>query len=186
MKIKKTFLLSLSLVALGAYAQEADKTTTSTFPAPTAVTETSEYKVHMGANVGFNTPEGSNGTTANVGVEVGYQPYIPYGVGAELFTTHIDSDNNQDEQRTALLAKGSYNFGGEAPVIRHSWIGLGAGPVYSGDTWEVGLAPQLGFDLPFDSVEFPGISMGGNAKYLVTSTDTPDAFMLNLALKYWF
>ena len=183
MRIEKTLLI-MALAATTAFAEE--QTTTSTFPAPTPVMERSEYKVHMGASLGTSIPEGSYDTTANLGIEVGYQPYIPYGLGGELFTSQMDADEGKDTQRTALLAKGSYNFGGEAPVIRHSWVGMGAGPVYSNSVWEVGLAPQLGFDIPLDTVEAPGLTLGANAKYLITSTDTADAFMLNFAVKYWF
>lgn len=183
---------TLNLVAIAllscqvAYAQEAEKTTTSTFPAPTPVESAEEFKMHMGLNLGTSTPEGSHDTTANLGVEVGYQPYIPYGLGAELFTTQVDADGGNDDQRTALLAKGSYNFGGQAAVLRHSWVGLGAGPVYADGTWEVGVAPQLGFDIPVSKINNQDLSIGANAKYLITSTDSPDAFMANFAMKYWY
>lgn len=184
--LKFSGLMVLCFTMNTALAQESEQTTTSTFPEPAAVESVEEYKVHMGINMGLSTPEGSYDTTGNLGVEIGYQPYIPFGLGAELFTTQIDADRGGDDQRTALLAKGSYNFGGETPVIRYSWAGIGAGPVYADGLWEVGLAPQVGFDVPVTKINNQDLTLGGNAKYLITSTSSPDAFMANFAVKYWY
>jgi len=185
--LMKAITVSLLALSVGpVLATETEHTTTSTFPGPAPVETADELKVHMGLNLGFNTPEGSHDTTSNLGVEVGYQPYIPFGVGAELFTSQIDSDNNQDEQRTSLLARGTYNFGGEAPIVEYSWVGLSAGPVYADGVWEVGVAPQLGFDIPATKINGQDLTLGANAKFLVTSTDSPDAFMANFAVKYWY
>lgn len=182
----KSLALIVSLNMGVALAQTSEQNSSSTFPAPTPVESQEEFKVHMGMNLGFTTPEGSHDTTPNLGVEVGYQPYIPYGLGGELFTSQIDADTGKDEQRTALLARGTYNFGGEAPVIRNSWVGLGAGPVYADGVWEVGVAPAVGFDIPVTRINNQDLSLGANAKFLVTSTDSPDAFMANFAVKYWY
>jgi hypothetical protein len=189
--MSKKLLKQVSIVCLVfssslVMAQDPAKTTSSTFPAPTPIETQEEYRVHMGVNLGFNTPEGSYDTTSGLGVEVGYQPYIPFGVGAELFTTQIDADKGNDEQRTTLLGRGSYNFGGTAPVIRNSFVGLGAGPVYADGVWEVGLAPLVGFDIPVTKINDQDLTLGANAKFLVTSTNSPDSFMANLAVKYWY
>jgi len=168
-------------------AEDSKQMVSGTFPRPAEVSSPAEERVHMGLNMGFNSPEGSYDSAMGFGVDVGFQPYIPYGLGAELFTTEMDADDtNNDDQRTALLAKGSYNFGGEIPVIRHSYVGLGAGPVLTGSTWDVGLAPLAGFDIPVTKLSGKDLSLGANIKYLATLSDTPDSFMTNFAVKYWY
>lgn len=176
------FVVSARLV----FAQDGDTRTEGTFPEPKAVETREENRIHMGINAGLSVPDGSYDTTANLGVDVGFQPYIPFGVGAELFTTEIDADRGEDDQRTALLGRGTYNFGGEVPLIRHSFVGLGAGPVVTGGTWEIGIAPMAGFDIPVTKINGRDLTLGANAKYLVITSATPDAFMANIAVKYWY
>ncbi len=172
-------------LAAPAFAQDMNRTE-GILPQPRKAETREERKIHAGANIGVNSPEGSYGSTPNIGVDVGYQPWIPYGVGAELFTSNINPDSGTSNQRTALLGRGTYNFGGELPVLRHSYAGLGLGPVLTGSTWEVGVAPQLGFDIPLELATERDLSVGFHLKYLVTTSPTPDALLTNFAMKYWF
>jgi hypothetical protein len=176
------FVVSARLV----FAQDGAAHTEGTFPTPKAVESRGENRIHMGLNAGLTVPDGSYDTTPGLGLDVGFQPYIPFGVGAELFTSEIDADKGGNDQRTALLGRGSYNFGGELPLIRHSFVGLGAGPVVTGGIWELGIAPMTGLDIPVTKINGRDLTLGANAKYLVITSGTPDAFMANLAVKYWY
>ncbi len=184
--ILKITLACFAVSARLVFAQDADSRTEGTFPQPKAVETREDQRVHMGVIAGLNVPDGSYDTTPNIGVDVGFQPYIPFGVGAELFTSEIEADRGGQDQRTALLGRGTYNFGGEVPLIRHSFVGLGAGPVVTGSTWELGIAPLAGFDIPVTKINESDVTLGANAKYLVITSDTPDAFMANVAVKYWY
>lgn len=186
--MKKTLLCLLATTALRAYAQDASEQTVGTFPEPKEVETYEEQRIHMGINLGVNSPSGGYDTSTGLGVDVGFQPYIPFGVGAEAFTTDMDENNvNNDDQRTAVLARGTYNFGGEIPVIRHAYVGMAAGPVLTGETWDIGLAPLTGFDIPIAKLANGNdLSLGANIKYLYTTSATADAFMTSAAVKYWY
>ncbi len=186
--MKKTLLCLLATTAFSAYAQETTDKMVGTFPEPKEVSTYEEQKLHMGLNVGMNSPSGSYDNSMGMGVDVGFQPYIPFGVGAEVFTTEMDEDDvNNDDQRTAILGRGTYNFGGEVPVLRHSFVGLAAGPVLTGETWDIGLAPLTGFDIPIAKMmNGSDLSLGASIKYLYTTSATADAFMTSAAIKYWY
>lgn len=181
MRCKHVFTLSL-LLAVPAMAQE---NSTATYPEPRPAETHAEEKIHAGLNLGVNSPEGSGGASPMLGVDVGFQPYIPFGLGAELFTGQIEDDDD-NVQRTGLLARGTYNFGGEMAVIRHSFIGVAAGPVLTDDVMELGYAPVLGFDAPIKVDGKSSMTLGFNVKYLMTSTDSADGLMSNAAVKFWF
>lgn len=181
----KIFLLCLfAATALHVSAQDI---TQGTFPEPKKVTNRKEQMVHMGLSLGVNNPSGGYDTSLGMGVEVGFRPYVPFGVGAEVFTTNMNENNvSSNDQRTAALARGSYNFGGAIPVIRHSYVGMGAGPVVTGNTWDVGLAPLTGFDIPVNEQVGSALTLGASLKYLYTTSATADAFMMSAAVKYWY
>ncbi len=182
--MKKTLICLLATTTFSAFAQEA---TVGTFPEPKKVTTYEEQKIHMGLNLGVNNPSGGYDTSMGMGVDVGFQPYIPFGVGAEVFTTDMDENNvNNDDQRTALLARGTYNFGGEIPVLRNSYVGMAAGPVLTGETWDLGFAPLTGFDIPVADLNGSDLTLGANIKYIYTTSATADAFMTSAAVKYWY
>lgn len=184
--------LSLSLSAF-AQMSEAEKAKVEnklegTLPESREATR-DEYKVHMGLSAGVNSPNGDVESSPEFGVNVGFQPYIPFGFGGELVTSEI---NDTNIQRTSLLARGTYNFGGDIPVLRSSFIGVAAGPMwinFDGDNndeveWSAG--PLAGFDIPLKSgANSDYLSLGLQAKYLYT-TDSEDALSAGLALKYWY
>jgi hypothetical protein len=144
---------------------------------------TSENKPHIGLLAGVTVPEGEGDETAEVGVDIGYQPLRNYGFGAEFTNATVDT-GVEDVARNTLLLKALYHFG-EETMIRYGYLGLGAGAVFvSDDTLEM-IAPIAGFDVPVTSQDTEYITLGANARYNVIADET-DAFTLSGAVKYWY
>lgn len=182
--------LSGSFVMSQAYAQDVGESQT-TFPKPSAVENGEMYQPHVGIIAGHSMPEGSYDSNIEYGIDVGYQPYIPFGLGVEISQATYDGEGQNPELiRTKALVKASYNMGGNIPIIRDSYLGLGVGPMleraYANDLVYVGYMPNLGFDVPLKDIGDDKFSLGGNARYLISSSDTPDVFSVNGVLKYWF
>lgn len=124
------------------------------------------------------------------GLEMGFQPFVLYSLAVEFSGYANDPAGDLPPlTRTKLLGKGMYNFGGNTPVIRHSYIGLAAGPVWdniSNDVaTELGIAPFLGFDIPLAG-RASRFSLGANANYLFVSGGKPETLAMNGMVKYWF
>lgn len=188
---KKILLSALLLTAFSTHAQmstneknNVENKMEGTFPEAKEVTSKDEYKIHMGLTAGVNSPNGDADSSAEYGVNVGFQPYIPFGVGIEAMTAELDESN---VQRTSVLARGTYNFGGDIPVLRNSYAGVTTGPMFiDGDEVEWSAGPLAGFDIPLTGGKTSDyLSLGLQAKYLYT-TDTQDSFSAGLALKYWY
>lgn len=150
-----------------------------------------ELKPHIALLAGPSIPEGSYNTGAEYGIDVGFQPYVPFGLGLELTSATYDADGASDDYtRTKLMAKGTYNLAGMLPVLRYSYLGLGVGPMYESTndatTLYMGLMPNLGFDIPLTTAPSEYLSLGANARYLITNSGGPDVFALNGVMKYWF
>lgn len=160
----------------------------SAMPMHRPVANRSELAPHIGLMAGVAAPEGRYGTNGEYGIDIGYQPYIPFGAGLEV--SHVELRNSTDNdklERTNVLLKASYNFGGTTPVIRDSYIGLGLGAVLKQDGTDLATAPFFGFDIPLAArAEDANFSLGANAKYLIVSGSDPDAFSVNGVLKYWY
>lgn len=163
---------------------------------PSAATSTtkveSEFyglqRPHFGITAGVSTPEGNYDSSGEIGLNFGYQPYVPFGIGASISATRNEPrDSRPDIERTTVLGRATYNFGGETPVIRHSWVGVAAGPVFSDDGTDFAAAPILGFDIPVSS-ELTGsfLSVGAEAQYLVVSNEQPDSLGVNAVVKFWY
>lgn len=178
------------LITTSAFAQTAEVEKTEepgpTFPVVKEVNNSEERRVHLGLNLGINSPEGSLGSTPELGIEVGFQPLIPFGLSFELSTSKFDGADDEMHKRTTLLAKGTYNFGGDAPILRYSYLGLGTGPVFLNDGTEFGFAPLLGFDIPLLGETDHTCSVGFVAKYLFVTSKDPDSLITSAAVKYWF
>jgi hypothetical protein len=171
-------------------AQTAGEST-ETFPEPHRVTEQSVYTPHVGVIAGYSAPEGSYQSNVEYGLDFGFQPYVPFSLGAEVTQAQYDADGDgNDLLRTKALLKGAYNFGGNIPVIRESYVGLGVGPMIEraggSDVTYMGLMPNLGFDIHLKNTMLEAISLGANARYLISNSDAPDVFALNGLVKYWF
>ncbi len=157
-----------------------------TFPVMKKVQNLEERRIHFGVNLGVNSPEGSRGSTPELGMELGFQPMIPFGFSVEASTSRFSSDDDEYHKRTTVLGKGTYNFGGDTPVVRYSYLGLGAGPVFLNDGTELGIAPLLGFDIPLLGETDHSVSLGFTAKYLFVTSKDPDSLITSGAFKYWF
>jgi hypothetical protein len=173
---------------LNVSAQNETQTSSSTFPKTSPVSSMAQMRPHIGASVGAASPTDDYDNSSLFGLDFGFQPYVPFGVGAMLSTAKFTGKNGKgDLTRTTLLARGSYNFGGNIPVIQHSYVALGIGPVFNSDGTELGIAPIAGFDIPLTrDVADKVVSLGANVKYLATSGGSPEDVSLNGAVKYWY
>lgn len=162
----------------------ADNTVTGTMG--TGETLADKYqKLHVGLLTGIDSANGAeNGTSTELGVDIGYQPTSIFGVGVEGTTSRLDTPD--EPRRTMVLAKASARFGGDIPVLKDIYVGGAAGPVFARSKTRFGVGPLAGFDIPLTanrSHDF--LSLGLNAKYIWTN-DTPDSLISAVALKYWF
>lgn len=191
--VRSLFILLLTISSsVQALALNQDNIS-STFPEPRRVLLFSEQKPHIGARMGVATPEDDYDGAFEYGVEIGYQPYIPFGFGLEFTTFSSDNGNASDLDRTRLIAKGTYNFGGPILLIKDSYVGAGLGPVFDSISnttrTRLGIDVLAGFDLPLSSknaFQADSFSIGANANYLFVSSAAPDSFGLTGLLKYWY
>lgn len=188
MKSFKAFvLLALSGFAAASFAAESDGSSSATLPKPKPVGLAEEYRPHVGAQLGFTNPEGSYHSGGNFALDTGYQVYIPFAIGAELsYSSMASKTTAPDFERTLILVKGTYNFGGDITVLKDSYVGFGLGTLVSGGRWHLASVPLLGFDIPIDVTELRTITLGAVAKYEFTSGSDPNALSLNGMVKYWF
>jgi len=177
-------ILLVFVLLTGSFASFAEAELQGTLPDVKRADTIDEYKFHMGLAAGVSSPEGSQDATPEFGVDVGFQPVIPFGFGLEGSTTELD--NGANTQRTNLFARATYNFGGEVPVLRSSYLGVAAGPTFlenANTEWTV--APLIGFDIPLAKKAHDVITLGLNGKYAFIS-NTPDAVIATAAVKYWY
>ncbi len=182
--MKKLILPALFMV-ITANSYAVDNVNTSSV-APRKVTEESEYKPHFGIMGGTNTAEGSDQAGSEFALDAGYQVYIPFSVGFELSRNSFETPNIGMEYRNNLLAKASYNFGGSLPVIKNSYIGVGAGISMIDDVGHLVSTPLLGFDIPVGKVQENPLSLGALAKYMIYEGSNPDSLTVAAVVKYWF
>lgn len=182
--MKKVIVIAASVfMSLTAFAQS--DAVRDSFPAarPAGLNERAP---HVGVLAGIASPEGSYSSTGELGVDIGYQPYMPFGLGAEL--THFKSvgDNSASIERTQLLAKGTYNFGGSIPVIQYSYVGMGAGVAFTSGDANLVAAPLLGFDIPIQEMASGVLTLGALAKYALIGGADTDTLSVNGIVKYWY
>ncbi len=174
------------LILSGSFGVLAAETISGIFPEVKEVQNTNDYKPHMGFTAGMNSPGGDNNTTTETGVNIGFQPLIPFDLGVEFSTSRFNSDDDQDYKRVSTLGKATYNFGGEIPLLRDTYVGGAAGPVFLSGRTEFGAAPLAGFDIPLTKNKKKDfVSLGLNTRYLYV-TDAPDSLITNAAVSYWF
>jgi hypothetical protein len=183
----RTTIIFICLCLSGSYAFAAENESRTT-PESRPVRTEAERAPSLGVIGGItDTHQGfRNGTS--YGAEYGWQTYIPFSAAVELSGYVSDhSAANPTLTRTRLLGKYNYNFGGSIPVIKDSYIGVGAGPVLDNvrntNTWEVGIVPQIGFDIPIASTN---LSLGANANYMFIIGPNANALAVNGVAKYWF
>lgn len=142
----------------------------------------SEY--FMGLTGGVNSPVATDiASSPEGGVSMAYQPGSALGLGAEITTSQLkDAERNQ---RVTALIQTAYKVGGDIPVVRGTYLGVGAGPSYLNSKLEIAVAPMIGFDVPLSSQAHNIMSVGLNAKY-IGITNSPDSYVGNAAFKYWY
>ncbi len=188
-----TFLMTAVMILLvSIYARAQTGRSDGTFPKAAETMNPNYAKPHVGIIAGITNPEASFATRMEYGLDVGFQPWSPFGLGLEV--TGLNSDRTlgsqpQDLNRTNILLKGTYNMGGNIPVVRNSYVGLGLGAVIDSSAYKgthSGVAPILGFDIPLGSARENYFSLGAAAKYVFVSGPSPDSYTLNGMAKYWF
>ena len=182
------FLAAITLSSAVATGADFRQTESSTFPAVRPLNTTSERMPHIGLMLGTARPEGSYSGATEFGMDIGYQPYIPFGIGLEATYSDPAQDITGNRlKRTTVLAKGLYNLGGDIVVIRDMYLGLGLGVVFEDSTTNLASAPVVGFDIPIrDRNDQASISLGANAKYLTVEGANPDALTIAGVVKYWY
>lgn len=166
----------------------------SVLPEPRQLEGPQELKPHLGARVGLATPSADYKGAIEYGLEFGIQPFIPFSVGLELtrFTGNDERSAAPNLDRTNFLVRGSYNFGGDIAIIKNSWVGINAGPVFDrvGDTTytRLGTGILAGADFPLSEsgTSSQSFTLGATASYLLVTDTDADIFALNGAVKYWF
>jgi hypothetical protein len=188
-------VLLISFVNASALAGDAPD---STFPKPQHVDNT--LRPTIGILGGYGEQIGPIRPAIEYGADFSYQPLVPFGAGIEV--THFQALRDVPDPvafsfyRTAVLFKGTYNFGGEIPIIRNSYLGLKIGAVFDKEDTSVGsanneisrtrfaFAPVLGADF----MVAEKWSLGCQFSYLFTVGPEAvyDTLSVLAAVKYWF
>lgn len=182
------FVFTLTIATLS-HGQNDDSSGSSVYPKVRPVETRSDFKPHVGLLAGVISPEGSYDSGSELGVDIGFQPYIPFATGLEIAYSRAENRNEVDDlNRTTVLAKVSYNFGGDMVVIKDSYAGLGLGAAVTSDTSRWVSAPILGFDITVRELEQENqkVSLGAMAKYAIYEGSDADTFSINGLVKYWF
>jgi hypothetical protein len=180
--LKKVLVGTLLLLSINSFADH------NTLVKPREVMNVVDYKPHIGIFGGMVQPEGSYNTSSTGGIDVGYQPVIPFGLGAEFSSSQI-KDKNFDTHlnRNDLLLKMTYNFGGNLAVIKESYVGFGLGASFDKDSTNWLSAPVVGFDIPLaHKHQNQFVSLGAMAKYSIYEGSQPDALSLVGVIKFWY
>lgn len=182
-------LALLCAMAFNAYAQDGQ----SALSEPREIMTRGEAKPHIGFRAGLADVDQRYETATNYGIEIGFQPYIPFGVsvGLSQFSTDRAAIAGTDGlTRTQLLAQGTYNFAGENNFVRYTYLGLALGPVLDRaggrDAMNLAWSPVAGFDIPINNAERDYFTLGAVANYLFVGGGRPSTLALNGAVKYWF
>ena len=183
------FFAATILMSTMAFAADGVKTTTSTLPAERDAKNFAEMKPSIGVMLGTFVPDDGHVATTNVGVDFMFQPRIPFSFGMEATHAEPASTVTGNKLRhTAVLAKADYNFGGTTPVIRSSYVGIGAGVQFQNSGTQFAAAPIIGFDIPLkDENGISHMTLGANAKYLyVAGNEDVDsnATSINAVMKF--
>lgn len=183
------FCAGFSLPFSNAFAQDTMRSESS-LSGPQHIETNNEYRPHIGAQFGISSAEGAYNIGSEFAADIGLQPVAPFGLGLEFGQTNSESrEQSEDLRRTLALVKGSYNFGGDNPFIKFSYVGVGLGRSFGtgGDLWVS--APLAGFDIPISTMiegRESAMSLGAVAKYFVYEGTNPDALSVDAMLKYWF
>lgn len=181
---------ALTLLLSIASSAHADRGESRTLPEQRPAEGMAEQKPSIGISTGVADTQNGRRNATSWGIEYAFQPYIPYSAAVQLNGYVSDHTGNSPTlTRTELLYKTAYNFGGDIPFIKFTYLGGLLGPVFDNieGTTDVnlGIAPVAGFDIPLRDWA-PHLSLGANASYLFLIGPKPDVFALNGTVKYWF
>jgi hypothetical protein len=164
--------------------------------------DTSRGKPHVGVLLGYGDINGETKGAFNYGVDAGYQICSPWSIGLQINTMKSTEDfllGSVSNRRWSILPKVAYNFGGDAPILRSSYLGVKFGAVIdhteatlttpvvatsSNSITRFGVAPVIGFDEPI----FENWTAGIDLSYLFVfgPESNNDSFHALGAIKYWF
>jgi hypothetical protein len=136
------------------------------------------------------------------GLDMGFQPVIPFGLGLQALFYNSSYDVTGGRvgiKRAEVMAKVTYNMGGESLLTKYSYVGakfgvlfttpyFDNGTVTNGNNYtRFGIAPAIGFDAPFAG-DRDQWTAGIDLSYLfVVGPETnQDTFQALAAIKYWF
>ena len=199
MKMTKT-LLTVAALAFSFNAFAVDESASKTFPTPQSAE--GNYAAHVGVIGAYTDQNGAYKPSVGYGVDAGFQPYVPFGLGIQALFYNSSYDRagtgSAGVKRTEILARATYNFGGESIWTKYLYAGAKFGVVIQkpytealngddtdGNTYaRFALAPVIGFDAPIAS----HLTAGLEATYLfVTGPEVnQDTFQVALGVKYWF
>lgn len=191
LSISVTALSLASASAAPGEGSSAGRSESSTLPKIRESKTRAEFAPHVGVLLGFADRNGAS-TNASYTLDVGFQPVIPFGYAVQVQHTPGDisaAGRDFKYNTTNFLMKGTYNMGGNVPVLQNSYLGAKAGAVLAsmeGDSnVNLAIGPTIGFDIPVDrSNKF---SLGAEAAYLaVLGENAPDQASLLGSMKYWF
>ncbi len=182
-------MIKLSYLVLTVLFFSIQAMASSLIPEVRAIQDKRFYKPHVGVKIGISEPEGRTNASTQFSANIGYQPVIPFSIGLEGRYVKFDNSSNNLE-RTSVLTYGNYNFGGDTPIIKHSYIGLSAGLAWEKEDNRDGLAfitsPTIGFDHPLGKFIGEPITLGASLSYNLSSRSTLDTLNISGAIKYWY
>lgn len=194
---RSKFLVPVTMAAsllpmIAAAAPMEGRSEDTTFP-QVRMAEEGGMKPNFGALVGY-TDAVNDGISqdASFGLELGFRPIIPISLGAQWQYTpgSLDQPGPKVTFNTSnFLLKAAYNFGGDIPIIRNTYLGGKSGAVINtleGSTKaKFAVGPVLGMDFPVDANE--KFSLGAELSYLgIIGDNTPDPYSALGAMRYWF
>ncbi|MCM2354561.1 MAG: hypothetical protein NDI63_13170 [Pseudobdellovibrio sp.] len=188
--ITKTLVVVITSCALFSFAAQARDEDSGLLSMKKPNMFTSEYKPYVGLLAGMTSPEGDGDDEGEVGIDLGYSPTkANFMLGLEYSHAQFDDVAIDDEiDRDTVLLKAVWGFGGQtdAMFLRDSWIGLGAGAVFTDDDTVAVASPMIGFDIPVTSTETEYLTLGLNARYNFVEADAVDTGNISGAVKYWY
>ena len=192
-------LMAVAALVVGVNAFAVDESASKTFPTPQSAE--GMHVAHVGIVGGYVDQIGPTKPTIAYGVDAGFQPYVPFGLGIQalFYNAHYDQGVTQiGIKRTELMLRGTYNFGGDNDLIKHSYIGVKAGAVINkpytsinngadrdGDSYtRFGIAPVIGFDCPIAEHLTAGIDL--SYLFVMGPEKNTDVLQALGSVKYWF
>lgn len=183
LKKKSLFIVGLLLSTGGCLAESEMQGRMEEKMEPWSAKSTSAYIYNMGLTGGGENPNGVFRTKTQLGVVANSQQIEGAGFGAEVNTTQLDDADKT--RRTLALAQAAYRMGGDIPLIKDTYVAVGAGPAFVKSKVRWAVAPAVGFDVPLNNKIHETISLGLNARYVGVNS-SPDSYVGSAAVKYWY